>query len=93
MFPAVLMNDVIYHVTEVVGKEYLIAAEGGKSGNWRWEAEYGIMGQIATPSQVHQTGWKHYALNMSGTFRHRKSKFYTHLDRVNHTLWMWNFFH
>ena len=28
------------------------------------------------------------ALNISGTFRHRKLKFYTHLHRVNLTLWV-----
>ena len=29
---------------------------------------------------AHRTGWKHYALNISGTFRDRKLKFYTHLE-------------
>ena len=42
--------------------------------------------------QVHRTGWKHYALNISGTFRHRKLKFYIHLDRFNHNFWVRNFF-
>ena len=56
-------------------------------------AEKRNLGQIATPSFVGVPNrLKAYALNISGTFRHRKLKFYTHLDRVNHTLWVQFFF-
>ena len=37
---------------------------------------------------VHRTGWKHHALNISGTFRHKKLKFHTFRQVQPHFLFM-----
>ena len=66
----------------------------GKSGNYWASRLRAAESRLIVPRlhlQAYRTGWKHYAINISRTFRHRKLKFYTHLDGST-TLWVWKFF-